>query len=272
MKYKTLLSAVLAVAVLNIGEAKAVNEDITSPMYLPNEMETLSETSLAYQRTKFEDYGAKEDLIARETLTFGIGEYTSIWAGIGNRFNTKGLTNQDYNNNHNFDYELGLKRNARLFNDLLMQVGVSYYTFSPRSWYGHSGEAKDKIRDVKGNTRWYKALRGDVKLATELENGLMPYASFGVDGNIDDSDRDLYYTAFAGIHKLENNFAYDAGLRYEFQFGSDDVSAWYMQGSADYFLNDRMTLGAYLDYQFADSSYREVDYGYTAEARFRILV
>lgn len=268
MKSKVLLSLLAGVALF---ATKAQAEDITAPLYLPSDFETLSDTSVAYKRTKFEDLGAKEDLIAREQLLIGFGNEAAVMVNIGNRFNTKWLTNQDYNNEHNFDYELGVKKNLRLFNDLMMQIGASYYTFSPRSWYGHSSEAKDMIREAYGNTRWYKELRGEVKLAKELEDGLTPYVSFGVDGNIDDADRDLFYTAFAGVHKLEYNFAFDAGLRYEFQFGSDDISSLYMQGSADYFLNDNMTLGAYLDYQFADSSYEEVDYGYTTELRFKVL-
>ncbi len=268
MNYK-LVTSVAAVAMLACSNAFAYG-DITAPLYLPEDMETLSNTSVAYERTKFDDDGVKEDLIVRENLMMGIGNNTAVSFTLGNRFNTKWLTNQEYNNEHNFDYEVGVKKNMSLYNDLMMQVGASYYTYSPRSWYGHSSEAKNRIRAEYGNTRWYKELRGEVKLAKELENGLTPYAGFAVNGNIDSSDRDLYYTAMAAVHKNEYNFAFDAGLRYEFQFG-DDVNAWFMQASADYFLTDNVTFGAFADYQFADNSDVEVDYGYTTELRFKVL-
>lgn len=270
MKYKTLLP-VLAVAALTVGEAKAA-EDITSPLYLPSEFETLSDTSVAYKRTSFKKIGAHEDFILRETALLGFGPESAVLASIGNRFNFKYLTNEDYNNDLNLDYELGIKKNLRTTNGFVLQAGASYYTYNPRSWYGRSGEAKEKIRQMNGgNTRWYKELRGEVKLGYEMEEGLMPYASLGIDGNIDDADRELYYTAFAGVHKLEYNFAFDAGLRYEFDFGSDKVENWYMQTSADYFLTDTMTLGGYLDYRFAGAGDPKIDYGYTVEARFKIL-
>lgn len=269
MNYKNLLP-LLAVATLSVTNAKAA-EDITSPVYLPSEMEVLSNTSVAYKRTSFKHYSAKEDFILRETALIGMGPESAILASIGNRFNFKYLTNQDYNNDYNFDYELGIKKNLRASNGLVMQLGASYYTFNPRSWYGHSGEAKDRIRAEYDNTRWHKELRGEIKMGYEMEDGLMPYASLGVDGNIDDADRELYYTAFAGVHKLEYNSAFDAGLRYEFDFGSDKVEAWYMQASADYFLRDTMTIGGYLDYRFAGSSDPKIDYDYTVEARFKIL-
>ena len=71
MNHKTLLST-LALATLVAGTAKA-NEDITSPFYLPSDLETLSETSVKYERTNIDDGGAKEDFILRETALVGFG-------------------------------------------------------------------------------------------------------------------------------------------------------------------------------------------------------
>ena len=266
-KYLLLTTAAL---VLASAEAKAV-EDISSEFYLPSDLEYLSTTSIDYQRTKTKHNGAKEDFTLREEALVGIGEETAAFVNIGNRFNFKYLTNEDYNNDLNLDYEFGMRKNLRSTDGLVMQLGASYYTYSPRSWYGRSGEAKAKIREAFGNTRWYKELRGEVKLGYELENGLLPYASLGLNGNIDDADRNLYYTAFAGVHKLENFFSFDAGLRYEFETSDDNDENWYMQGAADYFINETMTIGGYLDYRFAGSTDLKVDYGYTTELRFKVL-
>ena len=269
MNYKTLLST-LALATLVTGTAKA-NEDITSPFYLPSDLETLSETSVKYERTNIDDGGAKEDFILRETALVGFGVENAVMVSVGNRFNFKYLTNEDYNNDLNLDYELGLKKNWRSENGWVMQTGASYYTYNPRSWSGRSGEAKKEIRKEHGNTRWYKELNGEVKLGKELEDGLMPYGSVALSGNIDDADRNLYYTAFAGVHKLENNFSYDAGLRYEFETTDDKDETLSVQGSADYFVNDTVSVGGVVDYRLTGSENPDLDYAYSAEARLKIL-
>lgn len=266
---KCLLSTVAAITLAATGANAA--EDITSELYLPSELETFSTTSLRYERTKTKHDGAKEDFTLREEALIGIGEESAALINIGNRFNFKYLTGEDYNNDLNLDYELGLRKNLRSADGLVLQIGGSYYTYNPRSWYGRSGEAKAKIREAYGNTRWYKELRGEVKLGYELENGLLPYASFEVNGNIDDADRNLYYTTFAGVHKLENSFSFDAGLRYEFETSDNNDENWYMQGAADYFINDTMTVGGYVDYRFAGSTDLKIDYGYTTELRFKVL-
>lgn len=266
---KYLLSAVAVIALYATGAHAA--EDMTSELYLPSDLETLSTTSLSYDRTKTKHNGAKEDFTLREEVLIGIGEESATLVNIGNRFNSKYLTNENYNNDLNLDYELGLRKNLRSTDGLILQLGGSYYTYSPRSWYGHGSEAKAKIRETYGNTRWYKELRGEAKLGYELENGLLPYVSFELDGNIDDADRNLYYTTFAGVHKLENRYSFDAGLRYEFETSDNNDENWYMQGSADYFINNSMTLGGYVDYRFAGSTDLKIDYGYTTELRFKLL-
>jgi hypothetical protein len=270
MKRK-LLASILTTASLWAIAALA-DETMTSPVYLPSEGEILSDTALSYQRTKYKHAGAKEDLRLAETVMFGADEESAVLLSLSNRFNTAYLSNRDYNNDLNLDYELGYKKNFRTNGGLVMQLGGSYYTYNPRSWYGRSGEAKAKIRELNGgNTRWYKELRGDIKLGYEVDETLLPYGEFGIRGNVDDADRDLYYTGVFGVHKLENGYSYDAALRCDFDFNDDDSQAWYMQGAADYFISDAMTIGAFADLQFAGSTSPKVDYDYTGEVRFKVL-
>lgn len=262
--------AVFACGSLFVLNAQA-NEDFVSPLYVPSELETLSTTSLAYERTNFDSAAAEENLILRETALVGFGQETAILASIGNRFNLDGITSEQYNNEHNFDYELGLIKNWRSANGVIVQTGASYYTYNPRSWYGRSAQAKEKIRENKGNTRWYKEARAEIKAGYELEDGLLPYASLGVDANLDDADRDFYYNAFAGIHKLENDFAYGAGLRYEFETSADRNRSLSAEVNADYYINDTMSVGGVVDYRVAGDENPKIDSQYSAEARFKIL-
>ena len=262
--------AVFALSGLFATNANA-NEDFVSPLYIPNDLETLSTTSLTYERTNFDGKAAEEDLILRETVLLGFGQEASILASIGNRFNSEGVTSEQYNNGHNLDYELGLVKNWRTENGFILQTGASYYTYNPRSWYGRSGQAKEKIRETKGNTRWYKEAKAEIKAAYELEDGLLPYASLGVNANLDDADRDFYYNAFAGVHKLENNFAYGAGLRYEFETSADRDRVLNAEASADYYINDTMSIGGIVDYRVAGDEEPKTNSRYSAEARFKIL-
>ena len=262
--------AVFACGSLFVSNAQA-NEDFVSPLYVPSELETLSTTSLAYERTNFDSAAAEENLILRETALVGFSQETAILASIGNRFNLDGITSEQYNNEHNFDYELGLIKNWRSANGVIVQTGAYYYTYNPRSWYGRSAQAKEKIRENKGNTRWYKEARAEIKAGYELEDGLLPYASLGVDANLDDADRDFYYNAFAGIHKLENDFAYGAGLRYEFETSADRNRSLSAEVNADYYINDTMSVGGVVDYQVAGDENPKIDSQYSAEVRFKIL-
>lgn len=247
------------------------NEDFVSPLYVTSELETLSTTSLAYERTDFDGAEAKEDLILRETALVGFGQEAAIKASVGNRFNFEGITSEEYNNQHNFDYELGVLKNWRTEGGAIIQTGASYYTYNPRSWYGRSHKAKEKIRENKGNTRWYKEAKADIKLGYELEDGLLPYASLGIDANLDDADRDFYYNAFAGVHKLENSFAYGAGLRYEFETSADRNRTLSAEASADYYIDDNMSIGGVLDYRIVGDEEPKLNSQYSAEARFKIL-
>lgn len=253
-----------------VSTAKADDMDITSPLYLPSEYETISDTSLSFRKMEFKNLPADKDFILREEVDMGIAEQTALRFVLDNRFNFDHFTAQQYNNDLNLDYEIGAAKNLPLTENLKMQLGASYYTFDPKSWYGHSYNSKMQLRNQMGSSRWYKELRGDVKLGYELEDGLMPYTSFSVNGNVDSSDRHLDYVAFAGLHKNEYSFSYDVGMRYEFSSEKDGNNSLFMQGSSDYFINDNMTIGGYADYRFGGSYTPKVDYGYTLGARFKI--
>lgn len=268
MKKKSFVSLLLAGVCLS---SPAMAEDITSPFYVPSVAEYLSDTSVTIDRTRYKNDTVQKDLALKEKFQIGIGEEASILMALGNRFNLKHVTNKDYNNDLNLDYELGANKAYHAANGLVAKIGASYYTYNPRSWYGRGAAAKEKIKAERGNTRWYKELRGDVAIGYAMEDMLTPYASLGINGNIDDADRELYYRAFAGVHKMENSFSYDVGMRYEFEFGSDSEEAWFMQLASDYFLNESITLGGYADYRFAGTSDPKIDYNYTLEARLKIL-
>ncbi|MBR4107026.1 MAG: hypothetical protein IKK52_06985 [Alphaproteobacteria bacterium] len=269
MKKLLLLTGTAALLSMT-GNARADDMDITSPFYLPSKNEILSDTALTFQKMEFKDAPVAKDFILHEEIDLGIAEQTALRFVLGNRFNFDHFTSQQYNNDLNLDYEIGMAKNLPLTERLKMQLRASYYTYDPKSWYGHSRDTKTQIRNRLGSSRWYKALQGDVKLGYELEDGLMPYATFSVDGNVDSSNRDLGYSAFAGLHKNEYTFAYDVGLRYEFSTENDDSDSWFMQGSSDYFINDNTTIGGYVDYRFGGSYTPKVDYGYTLGARFKI--
>ena len=83
--------AVFALGGLFVTNANA-NEDFVSPLYVPNDLETLSTTSLTYERTNFDGEASGEDFILRETALIGFGQEAAILASIGNRFNLKGIT------------------------------------------------------------------------------------------------------------------------------------------------------------------------------------
>ena len=268
MNYKSLLATTALFMSLSTS---ALADDITSPFYVPSLGEVFSETAVSYDRVSYKGSKADEDFSLKENLDIGLDEEFAIRIALSNRFNTKNLTNKEYNNDMNLDYELGVRKTFRAANGLISNFGASYYTYNPRSWYGRGAAAKEKIREKNGNTRWYKELRGEGKIGYELEEGLIPYASLNISGNIDDADRELYYRAFAGIHKIESAFSYDVGLRYDFEFGSDSDEAWYMQAASDYFFNDMITVGGFADYRFAGTSDPKVDYGYTLGARLKIL-
>ncbi len=219
MNYRTILLA--TAAVMFAGAANA--EDITAPMYLPGAGKVLSNTSLQYERTSLKhNAGAGEDFRASEEITYGVTDNFSVVAEIGNQFDFEGLTNQEYNNDHNFDYAIGAKYNMQHGN-WLAQVGASYYTFDPKSWYGHRGN----------DERWYKEISANVKLGYDLQNGWMPYTSFTADSRIDYADRPMEYSWFNGFHKTGGKYSVDAGIRYDFTLDGTNTNTWWAQAEAN---------------------------------------
>ena len=260
MNFKTMLLTTAA-ATLIAGAASA--KDFTGSLFLPAKGEVLSNTSVFYERTNFKDVDyAWEDLFAKEHLTYGVTDNFSVYGAIANAFDIEGMTNREYNNDINLDYEVGVKYNWSN-GRLLTQVGLGYYTYNEASWYGHKYAWDDD---------WYKALKFEAQVGYAMDNGLTPYAMFTADGDIDERDRDIYYTVFAGFHKTFDKAALDAGIRYEFE--TDDganTNDWFIQAEANYFVKDNVAVGVFGDYYLKGSYDKDVDYDYSAGVNLKVL-
>ena len=264
MNYRTMLLA--SAAVLFATSASA--QDITSPFYLPGQGQLLSKTSVDYNRTTTKHHqGTSEALYGQEEITYGVTDNMSVVAAIGNQFDVKRMTNREYNNDHNFDYTLGAKYNMN-YGSWMSQIGASYYTYDPNSWYGHRNEDED----------WKKEISAEVKLGYDLCNGLVPYTSFKATSVVDETNRTMDYSWFAGIHKSAPKYSLDAGIRYDFNTDNDNsndgkhnTNEWYAQAEANYFLKDNIALGVYGDYYLGGSFNDEVDYDYTAGVQAKVL-
>ena len=132
MKLKSVLLA--SVAVLFAGSASAA--DLTSPFFVPSQGKMTSDTKVEYGRTHVDD-GIDDSLYASEELAYGITNNFAVFGTIGNHFDIE----KEFNNSHNFDYEIGAKYNHN-FGNVKTQVSGSYYTFNPKSWYGHRTDAR----------------------------------------------------------------------------------------------------------------------------------
>ena len=209
MKFRTMLLASAAV----MFTSSAFAADITNPFFLPTQGKFLSDTKVEFSRTKWEgEYGgAEKDLYAREQLAFGITDNLAVFGAIGNTFDYDKGAEHELNNDHNFDYELGVKYNHN-FGKVLTQVGVSYWTADAQSFYGQDYG----VDDVDYNDRWEKAINAEVKLGYALDCGLTPYTSFAVNGEIDTHNNEQSYAWFVGAHKKWEKVAVDGGFRYEF--------------------------------------------------------
>lgn len=258
MSYKSILLASAAVAMF-VGTAKA--EDITSPFYLPNQGGILSNTSVEYDRTKLKhNEGVSENLKATEEVTYGVTDNFAVVGTLGNYFDFKGFTNQEFNNDHNFDYSVGAKYNHNQGN-WMSQIGASYYTFNPESWYGHKGT----------DSRWYKELNAEAKLGYSMMNGLIPYGKLSLSSPIDQSDREIDYSTFMGVHKEFSKFSLDGGLRYDFTLDGTNTNTWWAQGEANYFVKQNMTVGVFGEYYLGGNYSDTVDYGYTIGLNAKVL-
>lgn len=264
MKFRTMLLA--SAAVMFATSASAA--DITNPFFLPMQGKVLSDTSVDYSRLKMDDgvyEEADKNLVASEELTYGVTDNFSLVGRIRNHFDV----DEEYNNDHNFDYKIGAKYNYN-YGKVLTQVGVAYNTFDPRSWYGTSGEGEEYRTN-----RWAKALEGEIKLGYAYDCGLTPYTSFKINGTIDQSAREQDYSWFLGAHKLLDKVALDGGIRYDFGTLANDkdhsYEAWYVQAEADYFVKENVTVGVYGDYYLGGKEHKDVNYGYTIGLNAKVL-
>lgn len=271
MNYRTILLASAAVMFATAASAK----DITNPFYLPEQGKVLSDTSIETSRTNLKHYGnVDKSLYANEEITYGLSDNLAVFGSIGNEFDGKKFSNGEYNNDHNFDYTVGAKYNMQAGN-WLAQVGAAYYTYNPKSWYGHKNY---KERTGEGNDRWQKELAAQVKIGYDLCNGWTPYTSFDVAGNIDNADRYMDYSWFGGVHKKFDKASVDAGLRYDFTTDGQNTNQLYAQAEANYFVKENIALGIYGDYYLAGNvdennggNKIDVDYDYTAGLQAKVL-
>lgn len=259
MNYRTILLA--SAAVMFAGSAMAA--DLTNPFYLPGEGQLTSDTSFEYGREKMKHHaGADDSEVIAEEVMYGVSDNFALKGVIANAFDTEGR----YNNDHNFGYEIGGAYNMRNGN-VLGQVNASYATWNPKDFYG---KRNAKLHN-DGNDRWQKVLTGEVKLGYDAGNGLTPYASYGVEGNIDSADRYLLQTARLGVHKYTGDWAFDGALRYDFDTDGKNANQVWAEAAADYYLKDNVALGIYGDYYLAGNGSEDVDYSYDAGVHAKVL-
>ncbi len=261
MNFKTMLLTTAAVTMI-AGVANA--KDFTGSLFLPAKGELLSNTSIDHSRLK-DKYvarisGVEKALSASETLTYGITDNLSIFGAIANKFEGSKVSSDDYNNDHNFSYDVGVKYNHN-FGKVLTQVGLGYSTYQWASWYGHKGNSSE----------WDKNVNAEVQVGYDLGNGWVPYAMLTANTVVDEHHRPIDYTAFAGVHKTFDKFAVDTGVRYEHDHDMDTDQYWW-QLEANYFLTDNVALGIHGDYYLGgDDTYGKTKYEYTIGAQLKVL-
>ena len=259
MNYRTMLLATAAV----LFGTQAMAADLTNPFFTPNKGQITSDTNVGYYRFKAKhDMGVEEGYYAAETLEYGITDKFSINGTIANMFDTQG----EYNNDHNFAYNIGVKYNTNC-DKVLLQVAANYSTYEPQSWYGRGAS----------NT-WEKRLDGEIKLGYDMGNGLTPYASYALGSDIDTGDRDLDQSFKVGVHKYFGKYALDLGLRYN--FSTDDGNSGMYEGNyndlwveaaADYYVKENIAVGLYGGYRIDGTQDKNIDYAYTAGAHVKVL-
>lgn len=265
MKFRTMLLA--SAAVMFASSASAA--DITAKFFTPAQGGFLSDTTIQTSRTKM-DTGLAEtvkgkSLKASEKVTYGLTDEVAVYGVITNTFAYD--KDQAYNNDHNFDYTVGVKYTTS-HDKFLGQVAFDYNTYDPRSWYGKSGAGVSYETN-----RWAKALNAEASLGYALDCGLTPYTTFKINGTIDRADRDQKYSWFAGAHKMFEKVSVDGGFRYDFgrEAGLDRFENWFVQAEANYFVKENITVGVFGDYYLGGKGHHDVDYGYTAGLNAKVL-
>lgn len=261
MKLRTLLLA--SAAVMFTTSAMAV--DITNPFYLPAKGKFLSDTKIQMNRGKT-DNGVTENeaktSYAREELAYGVSDNFAVVLGIGNTFdyNRKEADNKSfYNNDHNFDYSIGVKYNY-VNGKLLTQAGVTYRTADAETFTSNYYE------DTETNERWLKALDGYVRVGYDM-GCITPYTEFTAWGELDRDANEQEYSWKLGVHKKWNKVAADAGVRYTFN-ETEDKGGTAQNGhnervdlelAVDYLVNDNFSIGAYAEYYLGGDYKEEID-------------
>lgn len=255
MKLKYMLLTSAAVLVTSTAMAK----DINNPFFLPETNGILSETSIQYNRAMDKDNILyNEGTYAQEMLTYGITDNFAVYGAFGNHFDT----NREFNNDHNFDYAVGMKYNHN-FNNILTQVGAEYYTFKAKSW------GADTDND------WTKVGSVNAKVGYEFDNGFLPYASVALANVINDNaiedTADTLYSARLGAYKAWNSVSTDLALRWDFERNGAEHNEVYAEAAVNYLLSDDMSAGIYGEYLIADSIMGQIDYDYAVGANFKFL-
>ena len=248
MKFRTLLLA--SAAVMFSTSAMAV--DITNPFYLPTEGKFLSDTSLEMNRGKLDTgmYETEEKTgYAREELTYGVTNNFAVVAGIGNTFDfnkKEDLEKSYYNNDHNFDYSVGVKYNY-VNGKLMTQAGVMYNTWNEETFTSNYYE------DNETNERWRKELEGYVRVGYDM-GCITPYTEFTAWGELDRDANEQEYSLKLGLYKAWDKVTADAGVRYAFDETEDDDGSnghnerVDLELGVNYLVNDNFSVGAYAEY------------------------
>lgn len=250
MKFRTML---LASAAVMFAASTASAADLTGAFYMPGEGKFTSDTRVEYSRTELKNVEYKNDAwAAAEEVAYGVTDNMTVFGTLYNEFDTEG----EYNDDHNFDYEIGAAYNMREGN-FLAQVRGSYYTYDPDDYRDNSGE------------RWQKYLNAEVRLGYDMGDGLTPYMIYGVNGQIDNADREMDQYVFAGVHKYAGNWAADAGVLYDFVTDGENENEVYAQAEFDYYPVENVALGVYGSYYLAGQD-NEVDKDYTTGVRVKV--
>lgn len=258
MNFKTMLLTTAAVTMI-AGVANA--KDFTGSLFLPAKGELLSNTSIDHHRLKDKYTGITKALSASEELTYGITDNLSVYGAITNLFEGSKVSSYDFNNGHNFDYDVGVKYNHN-FGKVLTQVGLGYNTYQPASWYGHK---------YWGDDDWSKNINAEVQVGYDMGNGWVPYAMLTATTVVDEHHRPIDYTAFAGVHKTFDKYALDTGVRYEHDHDLD-TDQYFWQLEANYFLTDNVALGIHGDYYLGgDDTDGKTKYEWTIGAQLKVL-
>ena len=107
--------------------------------------------------------------------------------------------------------------------------------------------------------------------------GLIPYASYSFNGQIDAANRYFLQRAFLGVHKYAVKWAADAGIRYDFNTDGHNNDGVYAQAEVDYYPMDNLALGVYGDYKLGGSNVSSDNYednigsDYTVGLRAKVM-